>query len=57
MESFKFDDTKIELLRTLIKTAESSGEFRKLIYGNLTAQAGPATASVELTVEDPNAGV
>ncbi|KAI9135468.1 hypothetical protein ON05_005740 [Acaryochloris sp. CCMEE 5410] len=56
LERYKFDDTKIKLIRILIKQAESSGEFRRLVGLNIAAQAQPATAEIYLTVENPDAG-
>ncbi len=43
LEFYKFNETKIELIKTVIKNAESKGEFRRIIYGSGNLQASPAS--------------
>lgn len=43
LEFYKFNESKIKLIKTVIENAESKGEFRRIIYGSGNLQAPPAT--------------
>lgn len=53
LEFYRLDDSKIRLIESLIRSAEISGEFRGLVYGQGNVQAGAAQVVGYGTVEYP----
>ena len=53
LERYRFDETKVRLIKTIISTAEVSGQFRTLIYGRCQSTAGGAETRGYATVRNP----
>ena len=53
LEFYRFDDSKIRLIESLIRSAETSGEFRGLVYGQGHLRAGSAQVVGYGTVDNP----
>ena len=54
LDFFKFDSSKVQILKSIIETAETSGEFRRLIYGSMKATLPSITCEMIGTVSPPN---
>jgi hypothetical protein len=53
LEFYRFDASKVHLIESLIRSAESSGEFRNLVYGRGDLRAGSARVHGTGTVISP----
>ena len=54
LRRFRFDDTKVALIRSLIAQAEVSGEFKRLVYGGGDVQIPTLTANGSVNVTSPD---
>lgn len=45
LDFYNFDETKVDLIRLLIRNAETSGEFHTLVYGKAEVKLAPPRVS------------
>lgn len=50
LEFYKFETTKVKLIKTQIQNAETQGEFRGLVYGRVNIVLEDAIVSMQCTV-------
>jgi hypothetical protein len=53
LKFYRLDESKVQLIESLIRSAETSAEFRGLVYGEGRLSAGSAQLVGYGTVEDP----
>jgi hypothetical protein len=50
---YRFDDSKIQLIKSVIRSAEMSGEFRGMVFARLNATLEPVHLKARATITNP----
>ena len=53
LDFYKFDSSKVRMIKSIIETAETSGEFQRVIYGSLKVTLPSITCEAHGTVGPP----